>query len=155
MATYGVTDTQLTAIADAIRLKRNTVTPMEVGDMPLQISLIDTGEDILSALIDRTITNIEIPNGTTKIGQNAFSRCTALASVSIPNTVTSIGTGAFMNCSALQTLDIPSSVTVIGNNAFQNIYTRAIINCGFAEGTVEGAPWGAPANATINYGVSL
>ena len=41
MATYGVTDTQLTAIADAIRLKRDIVSDITVDDMPTQIGLIE------------------------------------------------------------------------------------------------------------------
>ena len=43
MATYAVTDTQLTNIADAIRLKRDTAEEFSVDDMPLAISLIEGG----------------------------------------------------------------------------------------------------------------
>lgn len=43
MATYAVTDTKLTAIADAIRLKRDTAEEFSVDDMPLAISLIEGG----------------------------------------------------------------------------------------------------------------
>ena len=155
MATmYAVKASDLTAIADAIRLKTGDSAEITVDEMPTQIRLIDNGESIISALIDRTITEINIPIGTTKIGANAFSRCTELVSVNIPNTVTSIGTSVFMNCGKLTELYVPSSITAIGNNAFQNINSRAVINCGFAENAVSGAPWGAPSTVTINYNVN-
>ena len=38
---------------------------------------------------------MDIPNGVTKIGQNAFSGCKNITSITIPNSVTSIGSGAF------------------------------------------------------------
>lgn len=61
---------------------------------------------------------IEIPNGVTKIGDNAFHNCNRLKSVSIPNTVTSIGEYAFANCHSLTSIAIPNSVTSISDSAF-------------------------------------
>lgn len=43
MATYAVPEDKLTAIADAIRLKRDLTTDMTLDDMALQIGLIDGG----------------------------------------------------------------------------------------------------------------
>lgn len=43
MSTYAVTDSQLTAIADEIRLKRDTSEEYTVDEMPLAISLIEGG----------------------------------------------------------------------------------------------------------------
>ena len=39
-----------------------------------------------------------IPDGTTEIGEYAFSFCESLTSVTIPDSVTSIGDSAFCNC---------------------------------------------------------
>ena len=101
------------------------------------------GDDILRDLIERDITTLNIPSGTTKIGNYAFYFCSGLTSVTIPNSVTSIGTGAFngcsgltsvtignsvtsfsssafFNCSGLTSVTIGNSVTIIGNNAFRN-----------------------------------
>ena len=39
-----------------------------------------------------------IPEGTTKIGQEAFCDCPKLTSVTIPNSVTEIGNYAFSQC---------------------------------------------------------
>jgi hypothetical protein len=54
----------------------------------------------------------------TKIGNNAFSNCSGLASVTIPNSVITIGNNAFSNSQGLKYVSIPNSVTSIGNNAF-------------------------------------
>ena len=67
-----------------------------------------------------TITEIEIKDGVTSIGENAFVNCSALESVTIPGSVTSIGMGAFANCSNLTSVTIPGSVTSIGYVAFYN-----------------------------------
>ena len=62
--------------------------------------------DHLKEYIERTITSIDIPDGVTNIGNDAFSGCTALTSVTIPNSVTSIGEGAFFDCKALTSITI-------------------------------------------------
>ena len=56
----------------------------------------------------------------TKIGDDAFYRCSGLTSVVIPSSVTKIGDSAFESCSGLTSIEIPSSVTSIGNYAFSN-----------------------------------
>ena len=50
------------------------------------------------------LTSIEIPNGVTSIGSEAFYYCTGLTSVEIPNGVTSIGGGAFGMCTSITTV---------------------------------------------------
>lgn len=100
------------------------------------------------------LTKVTIPNGVTTIGNMAFNNCSNLTEVNIPNSVTTIGTNAFRMCSSLAELNLPNSITSIGSGAFQNIKSDAVINCGFAEGAVSGAPWGAPSTATINYNVT-
>lgn len=75
-------------------------------------------EDKLAGLIERSLTSIKIPNGTTIIGDEVFSGCKSLASVEIPPSVTKIGTRVFDHCESLTSIDIPSSVTEIGVYAF-------------------------------------
>lgn len=63
-------------------------------------------------------TNIQIPNGITKIANSAFYYCTTVKSITIPNTVTEIGQSAFTGCENLTSISIPDSVTKIGASAF-------------------------------------
>lgn len=99
------------------------------------------------------ITEIQIPNSITRIGDAAFADAedlqsitlplglkvvsnfmlagTAVRNVVLPEGVTDIGTGAFEDCSALQTVFLPASLMTIGNRAFsycnnlQEIYSDA------------------------------
>ena len=65
------------------------------------------------------VTNINIPNSVTSIGNYAFEGCSKLISINIPNSVTSIGESAFEGCSGLISINIPDSVTSIGVSAFE------------------------------------
>ena len=66
------------------------------------------------------ITSVELKNGITSIGWNAFFSCENLKSVTIPSSVTTIGNYAFSNCSSLNTVLIPSTVATLGNSAFRS-----------------------------------
>ncbi|MBQ7171461.1 MAG: DUF4185 domain-containing protein [Clostridia bacterium] len=61
---------------------------------------------------------VEIENSVTRIGNHAFSGCSALPFAAVPNGVTSIGVNAFRGCASLATVTIPDSVTSIGSYAF-------------------------------------
>lgn len=66
----------------------------------------------------KALASVEILNGLTSIGTNAFSNCISLKTLLLPSTLRTINSSAFYMCSALQTLDIPEGVTTIGQNAF-------------------------------------
>ncbi len=57
-------------------------------------------------LNDELVTDVEIPNGTTTIGECTFINAVDIKSVKIPNTVTSIGDRAFEGCVNLQKVNI-------------------------------------------------
>ncbi len=65
-----------------------------------------------------SLTSITIPDSVTSIGHYAFWNCSGLTSVTIPDSVTSIGVQAFVSCSGLISITIPDSVTSIGGCAF-------------------------------------
>lgn len=66
------------------------------------------------------LTNFDIPQSVTSIGQYAFRGCSMLESVNIPASVTSIGYSAFSGCTSLESVRIPASVTSISNSAFED-----------------------------------
>ena len=114
-----------------------------------------------------------LPSGITNIGISAFAGCVNMPLTSLPSDITSIGEGAFAGCVNMHLSILPSGVTSIDKFAFQNcsgftsitfestpttIASNVFIGCTnltdikvpWAEGAVEGAPWGAT-NATITY----
>ena|GEM_PF-3941296 len=63
-------------------------------------------------------TEYTIPDGVTRIEDNAFYRCNSLTEITMPDIVTSIGSDAFYWCNSLIEITIPDSVTSIGSRAF-------------------------------------
>lgn len=61
-----------------------------------------------------------MPLTVTRIGNQAFYRCTALVRQDIPSNVTEIGNEAFCGCSRLIDLTIPSGIKSIGEKAFKD-----------------------------------
>lgn len=142
-----ITDGLLTAIADAIRAKtgdEGTLTPAEMAqaieDLPegaaepyveytfehgfVKTAILHGLTEIPAYFLGHTsgnpgqLTSIDIPEGVTSIGQNAFS-LSGLRQVSLPSTLFSIGNEAFANC-GLSQIDIPAGVRQIGNGAFKS-----------------------------------
>ncbi len=74
----------------------------------------------ITGVIDKTVTEIIIPDNVTLIGNSAFSNCIRLTSVKIGSSVTSIGNWVFSGCSRLTSVKIGSSVTSIGDEAFRD-----------------------------------
>ena len=66
------------------------------------------------------IESVEIANGVTGIGNNAFDSyyCDKLSTVVIPDTVTHIGEQAFAFLTGLKSITLPASITYIGDYAF-------------------------------------
>ena len=64
------------------------------------------------------ITTVDIRNGVTTIGEDAFDGCNALTNISIPTSVTSIGDYAFSNCYSLSSIELPTSLTSICKGTF-------------------------------------
>ena len=65
------------------------------------------------------ISEVEIPNTITSIGNSAFNQCSNLSHVSIPESMKSIGADCFEWCESLSSLSIPDSVVEIGSGAFR------------------------------------
>lgn len=93
--------------------------------------------------IDHLPPNIEI------IGSQAFNKTLTTRSVLIiPASVKTIGSKAFYDCWITKAIFRGTPETV--NDAFNTVSKLSNIYVPWAEGEVEGAPWGAT-NATIHY----
>ena len=117
MAELLVQSDSLTDIADAIREKAESTDPLVFPTGFIDaLAAIGGGGDI-NAFIDRSITEVNIPEGVTKIGDFAFRSCTKLTSVTLPSTLKTIGSSAFYS-TEITTLDVPNGVTTINSNAY-------------------------------------
>ena len=74
---------------------------------------------------ESTLKYVEIEEGVTSVGNNAFAGFTALKSVTFPSTgFTSIGEYAFSGCTSFKNLNMPSTMTTIGDGAFSGSAVR-------------------------------
>ena len=69
-----------------------------------------------------------VPEGTARIGADAFAECRGLTSVTLPEGLTDIGAGAFRHCTGLTGVIIPDGVANIGRSAF--------FGCGFTQAVI-------------------
>ena len=90
----------------------------------------------------KNIVNVEIPEGITEIGENAFLSREKLECIKLPETLENIGERALASCTNLVELDIPSSVNIINSDAFKNTSNLKKIKINKTAGSISGAPWG-------------
>ena len=74
--------------------------------------------DILIKCLNKNMTIIEIPDGVTKIYNNAFAYCRELKKIILPDSLQIIDDYAFYFCKKLEYIDIPFNVIEIGRYAF-------------------------------------
>lgn len=84
-------------------------------------------DELYRSILNKTCTEVEIPNNVTSIRSMAFANCSSLTQVIIPSSVESISGDAFYNCGAITDIYIDKDENSIG-----------------------GANWGAY-NATIHW----
>ena len=76
------------------------------------------------------LTNVTIPGSVVRIDAGAFSYCIDLAQVVIPSGTAHIGSYAFCGCLALESVSIPASVRFIGDSAFADCGSLAEVRYG-------------------------
>lgn len=84
-------------------------------------------EVVFSGPEDKGCDSYVIPDGVTKIADEAFKDCFLLNSVEIPDSVLEINYGAFCICSGLTRLKLPANKTVILEAAFKQCSNLASI----------------------------
>ena len=67
---------------------------------------------------DAEAESFEVPEGTVRIGKNAFKDFDALKTVTLPKTLESIGSRAFSGCRRLKSINIPTGLQIVEEYAF-------------------------------------
>ena len=96
------------------------------------------------AFVALGITNVNLPNSLTSIGEQAFLGCTNLASITIPSQVTTIGNYAFAECGNLRSITMePTVPPTIYSQTFDEVGTGVRVNvpCGTVEDYSSAAFW--------------
>lgn len=88
-------------------------TSLEKVNMHSGITEIDN-----HAFENTAIKSIDLPEGLTRIGYDAFLGCKNLASINIPDKVTEIGNDAFSNCEKLVSLVLPKDLNHLEQRVF-------------------------------------
>lgn len=102
----------------------------------LETVKIERGEIGISAFNScPNLTTVELGNGVTSIGKNAFNGCTALTNVNIGSGA--IGESAFNGCTSLANVTLGNGVTSIGRNAFLRCKTLTSMDIGSSVRTIE------------------
>lgn len=107
------------ALIAAIAAKGVTVPDgAKLADLAALVANISGGGPDTCELDRDTITELVIPEGTTKIGNYAFYDCKNLAFLTLPNGLEAIGNYAFHGIDPRKAIVIPEGVKTIGDKAF-------------------------------------
>lgn len=85
--------------------------------IPSEMNFTSTGNDIVLTSLTKSITDLVVPDGVTRIGQHALENAVVL-SVVIPQSVRCIDSYAFYMNPYLQQIDIAPGLTTIADHAF-------------------------------------
>lgn len=106
---------KLTAIADAIRLRAGTDSPLTLDAMAAAVAAIPSGgggAEAVAALVGRTATEVPFADSVTAVGDYAFYRCASLAGEVVLPHALYIGSSAFDRCAGVTAIVAPECVTV-------------------------------------------
>lgn len=116
-------DTNIKAIADAIRAKNGTTTTYKTSEMAKAIANIATGggddTEFIKMVECKSGYTLNIPEGTTQIGLNCFYYDKNIKSIVCPESAKIIYESAFYGCSSLTSAEFKGA-TDIGKNAFRD-----------------------------------
>lgn len=122
MANYSdcviISKARLNELAQALQKSSGVSDSMTIEQM-IEVAG-EGGSAVLSALIDRSIKEIEIPLSVTTIGRNTFTYCNSLENVKLHEGITLIGASAFANCGALKEFEFPKSISTLAFGVLQS-----------------------------------
>ena len=90
----------------------------------------------------RTITEVNIPEGTEFIGDYVFQSMYNIEKVTFPDTLKEIGEHAFENCTKITLLELPDSVESLGKKCFYGCKKLESLTLGKKLGTLSEAAFG-------------
>ena len=88
------------------------------------------GTTLVQYAIQKTATELVIPDGVTTIARGALATSHNLTSITLPDSLTSIGIVAFYWCTNLESIKIPAGVSVISESAFYGCYALEELDLG-------------------------
>ena len=106
--------TKAKTVAKLVAKLGNKAAQDEAADEPT----FEIEEGVLLALEPNGLTEIEVPDTVTIIGEAAFVGATEVRRVVLPETVTTIGDFAFFGCAALEELVLPTGELEVSDTAF-------------------------------------
>lgn len=71
--------------------------------------------------------SVDIPDTVKSIGYQAFNRCAGITEITLPNGITEIDTYTFSSCSNLNSITLPDSLTIIRDEAFSGCGLQSIV----------------------------
>lgn len=77
----------------------------------------DIDDDVLTQYTGDD-THVSVPDGITRIDDDAFSGKTTIQTIVLPDSVAVIGSSAFRHCDSLETINLPEGLTEIESDAF-------------------------------------
>ena len=125
-------------IPETIEIKGKEYTVVEIGKSAFHqyfatkkletITLPKTIRRIeATAFYHTNLKSIQLPEGVTYIGDQAFNNCRFLSAIHLPSGIAEIGTAAFFECVSLRAVDIPSGIKRIGEFAFSRCYSLSAV----------------------------
>ena len=102
---------------------------LEELDLSACVELTEIPDNL--AMYASGLKKVDLPPAVTKIGEDAFYRCTSLSGIQFPETLRTIYEQAFYQCYSLKELRIPASLSTIWDHAFDSC--SGLTNVDFSE----------------------
>lgn len=122
--TYATTNADASGYVGTYR--GDVVIPAQVSHNLQTFKVTQVGD--LAMFNNQGLYTLQLPEGISYIGSQAFSHCYSLYEVNVPSTVFHIGDYAFEYCEDMTSITLPSSLGDLGEGVFQQCFGLTEIN---------------------------